>query len=93
MLRIVGFAGYGTVFLSGLILTGYYSGHRPRFPQPEKGWTTHLRWSFNQPTYGAQTDDRNELLLFDLGFPFLFIGLLGEGIRKVNERNEPWKAK
>lgn len=93
VLRIFGFTGYGIVFVSGLILIGYYSAHRPRSPQPENAWTTHLPWSLIPPTYGTAHDKRNELLLFNLGFPFLFVGLLGEGIRKLNEKNEPWKTK
>ena len=92
-LRIFGFAGYGAVFITLLIVTGYYSAHRPRFSQPEKGWTTRLRWSFSPPTYGTAQDQRNEDLLFYLGFPFLLTGLLGEGIRKATQENEPWKTK
>jgi hypothetical protein len=93
VLRIFGFAGFGAVFISNLILIGYYSAHRPRFPQPENGWTIRLQWSLTPPTYGTAQDQRNELLLFNLGFPFFFIGFLAEGIRMANEKNEPWKVK
>jgi hypothetical protein len=93
VIRIFGFAGFFTVFLSLQILTGYYTLHRPKFRQPENGWTTHLQWSFSHPTYGTERDKKNQLLLFNLGFLFFTTGALGEAIRKLNEKNKPWARK
>src|ERR1700757_1955285 len=83
VLRIFGFVCFGAIFISLQILTGYYTFHRPRFPQPENGWTTHLQWNFSPPSYGTTQDKSNQLLLFNLCGPFFFIAVLGEGIRKL----------
>ena len=93
VLRIVGFAGFGALFISLQILTAYYSLHRPRFPESENGWSTRLQWSFNGTTYGTAQEKANQLRLFNSVFPFFVIGILGEGIRKMHEKNEPWKTR
>jgi|SRR5712664_3809903 len=90
-LRIAGVAGCLIVGLWSFSLIGYYSAKRPRSPNLEHGWTVPLQWTHT--TYGSPAENEQLLRLHFWFFPFFAVLGIGEAIRKMHEKNEPWRKK
>jgi len=91
VLRVVGAAGCLVAFLWLFGLIGYYSTKRPRNPDPEHGWTVPLQWTHT--TYGTPDENAQLLRLHFWFVPFFVVLGVGETIRKLHEKNEPWRKK
>jgi hypothetical protein len=91
VLRVVGWTGCVVVFLWLFGLIGYYSTKRPRNPAPEHGWTVPLQWTHT--AYGTPEENAQLLRLHFWFIPFFGVGVGGEAIRKLREKNEPWRSK
>jgi hypothetical protein len=91
VLRVVGAVGCLVVFLWQLGLIGYYSSKRPRNPDSEHGWTVALQWTHT--TYGTHEENDQLIRLHSWFVPFFVFGGVGETIRKLREKNEPWRKK
>jgi hypothetical protein len=79
-LRVLGFSGFLSAFVSLLGLTVYYSYSRPDVPQSQTGYTERLSWT--HPTrYGTAKDERLLSGLFISCFPFFFLIGVGEAMR------------
>jgi hypothetical protein len=91
VLLTIGFGGFFALSLWSCGLIGYYSSKRPREPIPERGWTEPLRWTHGY--YGSHDENEQLLRLFDWHLPFFGVAGAGFAIRKLHEKNEPWRAK
>jgi hypothetical protein len=89
--RVVGAAGFLVVFLWLFGLIGYYSSKRPRNPDAEHRWTVPLQWTHT--TYGTPEENEQLLRLHYWLLPFFVVGGVGETIRRLHEKNEPWRKK
>jgi len=91
VLLIIGAGGFLAAHLWSFGLIGYYSSKRPREPLPERGWTEPLHWTHGY--YGTHAENEQLLRLFNWHFPFFLAAGAGATIRKLHEKNEPWRAK
>jgi|SRR6266566_2669719 len=91
IVRAIGFVSSATIFLWLTGLEIFYSAKRPPVPRPEQGWTVPLQWTHT--SYGTPRENEQLLRLFDWGWYLGMVGFAGEGIRKLQEKYEPWKRK
>jgi len=63
----------------------------PANPDPEHGWTVPLQWTHT--TYGAPEENAQLLRLHFWFVPFFVVLGVGETIRKLHEKNEPWRKR
>ncbi len=78
--ELVGFAAFFCLFLSGLVLAFYYTGHRPHAPRPDLGWTVPLQWT-HPTSYGSARDAALQFWLFWWGLPSFGVIAVGFAIR------------
>ena len=90
-LRIVGATGCLATFLCLFGLITYYSSKRPPSPDPSRDWTVPLQRT--HATYGTSKENSQLNRLHEWFFPFLVVLGVGEVIRKLQAKNEPWRAK
>jgi hypothetical protein len=79
-LQVIGVVCCIAFFVSHFALLAYYSGHRPRVPEPEHGWTVGLTWT-HPVSYGSERDERRSQWLFGLFLPSFGLIALGEMIK------------
>jgi hypothetical protein len=89
LLTSLGVAGCLVVFLWQFGLIGLYSNKRPREPIPQKGWIQPLHWTHG--CYGTPAEDEQLVRLHYWFFPFIVAAFAGATIKKLHEKNEPWK--
>ena len=91
VLSIFGAGGCIVVFLWSFGLTGYYCSARPRQPEPERGWTERLPWTYGR--YGTYAEREQLLSLHDWFFPFGLVAWTRAWIKMGRKKKEPWRAR